>query len=248
MGSRGRIIILGSLLLVVSVIAVYLLAFRPERSSRASGNLALSKAHGAVKAPRPKPAELRPIDLPAKEREAWAAETRKPEKIKELVAVAEDRQASSDARLTAARNLAAANVGGEVLFPLAVKLSAEEGLAFKSLAVEMVVSLLERGETIADEAQATPVLCAAAKSDDKAMRNLAARGLGRLGGKLAAEAMVGLLSDGELLVRKSAIEGLQRISSGTFGYDFAVKAADQREAIEKWAAWAKTYVPKAPQG
>lgn len=259
MQGRGISAVLGGLLVVAVCVIVYLLANRPGASQRAPGSSAYMDEKGARKTPDAKGADAKgqvvpkvdtpvpaPAGLSAKELEAKYAEIRRPEKTKELAALAADAEAAGQKRIEAVQDLAAAEVGPEVLFPLAVKFSEEKEPVFRGVAVEVTASLLERGEKVADEEKAAAILINAAKpGNNSSQRTAAARGLARMRSKAAAEAMVGLLVDEERLARRYAIGALKGLSGGeTFGFDYARSPKEQTASVEKWVAWVKTYEPK----
>jgi len=139
----------------------------------------------------------------------------------------------------------AAQAAGSVLFPIAQQFNGADDPAMKCMAAVVTAGLLERGEAI-DEGQATAILVAGAgMTNDAAGRLAAARGLAKLRSKAGANALVGLLSDPEKLVRLFAFDGLKRLSGDGFGYSAEAEPGAQAGALAKWTAWAAGYEPQA---
>jgi hypothetical protein len=219
----------------VAVAAVWFFVWRGRGVSPADSATVMGKKVETV----PYPFSMQP-----KEREAWYAEVRKPEKTRELVGIALDAGVEEQWRRLALVNLAAAKVGADVLYPLAVKFSGEKSADCRREGVLALGSLLMRRERLPDEGEATEILLkAAGKESDAATRTAAAQGLAQLKSQAAVKKLAEFLSDEERLNRQMAFDALRALSGDGFGYDVQVKPGDQAEAIAKWGEWARGYSP-----
>ena len=71
------------------------------------------------------------------------------------------------------------------------------------------------------------------------MRNHAAWALGEIGFASCSGELVGLLADGDAMVRRRAAESLRKLSGKSFGYDPRGEPPGRATAAAKWSAWWK---------
>ena len=87
------------------------------------------------------------------------------------------------------------------------------------------------------DGQALAALALASLDQDPLVRASVCHGLEELGDRAAGGALVELLDDADVTVRRSAIEALERIAGFTLSYQPRGPEPERRAAIARWRAW-----------
>lgn len=85
-------------------------------------------------------------------------------------------------------------------------------------------------------------------SPEPGARNAAIVDAAAKGDASARVQLVQMLDSDDPATRLLAISTLQRLTSQTFGYDYAQPEVKRRPAVERWAAWAREQAPVPTQG
>lgn len=158
-----------------------------------------------------------------------------------LLETVRDRSAQPELRQSALNMLCKMDAERERLFLLIVEISQDENDPLHAAGIGHLSHLLTSGEEMPDEGKTAAVLAVVAtdQSHKAWFRLQAARGLAYLRNKRATNALVELLSDDNEDIRRTAVVALRACAGRSFGYNSRREPQIQKEALVKWANWAK---------